>query len=245
MGAEIDALETKLKALSEVLAQNTDHASDDNTEREKVLEEAKRLEEQRDVLVAKVTDQHVVKSMRFKLAKLRRKKRWRVRHIKKLRAVRDDAPRKREEMHKKIDQWRADRLAKEGKAKEEAKLDKQLQKHLNEIAVARKKRQDKVKLIERLQKLQSLRREKAKKKGHVFPEEDDQFFSRIQRETESLQLTVAGLQGDAGVTHAASTPVESDVEVDEKKETKNVPVVDPVHAYYYQAETVKGLVKIR
>jgi hypothetical protein len=41
-------------------------------------------------------------------------------------------------------------------------------------------------LVERLQLLRNLRREKAKRAGHFFPQEDDEFFEKVKEANEKL-----------------------------------------------------------
>ncbi|CAG8537798.1 15361_t:CDS:2 [Funneliformis caledonium] len=105
-------------------------------------------------------DQQFIEKVKLKISKIRRHKRWRVKHIKKLQSVRDERQRRRETLHKTIDEWRTEWIAKE-------------------LA------------LKRVKKLRDLRRERLKREGHFFPEEDDEFFNRIASLNDAMKVEEA------------------------------------------------------
>ncbi|CAI2175179.1 10401_t:CDS:2 [Funneliformis geosporum] len=150
-------------------------------------------------------DQQFIEKVKFKLSKTRRHK--------KLQSVRDERQRRRETLHKTIDEWRTEWIAKE-------------------LALKR---------VKKVKKLRDLRRERLKREGHFFPEEDDEFFNRISTLNDAMKVEEARLnqERDAAAEHKRNEAMDAGMKERERER-------DPVYEYWHQAEfDLDNLVSIR
>ncbi|KAK9766857.1 hypothetical protein K7432_003753 [Basidiobolus ranarum] len=115
-----------------------------------------------------LTNPKETERLKLKIAKRQRHKNWRKKHIKKLQTVRDERQRRRETLHKDIDEWRAEWLEKDTILKEEAARKFEADSKVEQVELKRNKHKDLTDLLKEIQKLRDLRRDKMKKEGIVI-----------------------------------------------------------------------------
>ncbi|ORX78559.1 hypothetical protein K493DRAFT_321195 [Basidiobolus meristosporus CBS 931.73] len=211
--------------------------ADDWEKRRLELEELKsQIRESLDSLTSSPKE---LERLKQKIAKRERHKKWRRRHIKKLQAVRDERQRKRETLHKDIDEWRAEWLEKDKVTKEEAVRKLKADTKVEQVEQKRNKHKDLTELLKEMLKLRDLRREKLKKEGHYFPEQEDPFFDQIRQLDEAIQQE--GKQLEDATTEANESKRKEAIEARMKERG-----TDSIFEYYHQAKfDLDNLVHIR
>ncbi|CAJ0828435.1 11151_t:CDS:2 [Entrophospora sp. SA101] len=97
------------------------------------------------------------------------------------------------------------------------------------------------KILEKVRQLRDLRRERFKREGHFFPEEDDEFFNRIASLNDVMNEEEARLdqERDAAAEHKRNETIDAGMKERERER-------DPVYEYWHQAEIdLDSLVSIR
>ncbi|KND01999.1 uncharacterized protein SPPG_02505 [Spizellomyces punctatus DAOM BR117] len=176
-------------------------------------------------LLAKVTNKDVLRNVKYRLGKLRRKKRWQEKRQKTLREIREERLRNRERLHEETDLWLARRRAEEAQLLDDAEHAKQLEQKIKDARIAKRKHEDIVSLLQALERLRNLRRDKAKKAGEVFPEEDDEFFRMVE---EQSTATVGGDEHE-------STP----------QEDEEAPSIRIVRPSGFEVRDIDDLIRVR
>ncbi|KAJ3086237.1 hypothetical protein HK102_013374 [Quaeritorhiza haematococci] len=182
----VKRLQERLQAIAESLEERKDMVGEE--ESKKLKQESEDIQKEVDEIMSTIESDEVVRAIKFKIAKAARKRRWRKRHIKKLQKRRDEKKKLRESLNRDIDKWRAEWIRQEQERQEEAKKKEEVQACIQRAKSLQAKHQELKTLIEKLQTLRNLRREKAKKEGLFFPEEDDEFFEKIKRLNEAMVL---------------------------------------------------------
>ncbi|RIA89172.1 hypothetical protein C1645_825195 [Glomus cerebriforme] len=188
-----------------------------------------------------LTDQKFIEKMKLKLSKIRRHQKWRTKHIKKLQSVRDERQRRRETLHKTIDEWRTEWIAKELALKREQARKEEAEKRVQEAEAKKSEHKELTKLLEKVKKLRDLRRERLKREGHFFPEEDDEFFNKIASLNDAMKVEEARLdqERNAAAEHKRNEAMDAGMKERERER-------DPVYEYWHQAEfDLDNLVLIR
>ncbi|GBB85043.1 hypothetical protein RclHR1_11610003 [Rhizophagus clarus] len=187
------------------------------------------------------TDQKYIEKIKLKLSKVRRHQKWRKKHIKKLQSVRDERQRRRETLHKTIDEWRTEWIAKELALKREQARKEEAEKRVQEAEAKKSEHKELTKLLEKVKKLRDLRRERLKREGHFFPEEDDEFFNKIASLNDVMKVEEARLdqERNAAAEHKRNEAMNAGMKERERER-------DPVYEYWHQAEfDLDNLVLIR
>ncbi|KAL1916301.1 uncharacterized protein VTP21DRAFT_5918 [Calcarisporiella thermophila] len=125
-------------------------------------------------------DERIMKRLYRKIKKIRRHKIWYTRR-RKIRQAQREANRKL------IDQWIIETRTKENEAMRLKALEKERETQKRITANRERRTMVLLKKIEKLKKLKALRRERSKREGHFFPEEDDEFFFRVQLLSEQMR----------------------------------------------------------
>ncbi|KAF9429995.1 hypothetical protein BGZ94_008726 [Podila epigama] len=147
--------------------------------------EAKRCKADLMALHAKLTPENLLTAAR-KAKRAAKHKRWKQKKIKEMQAYRDNTEQRRLELHAAIDKKWARKLERERK-KAKRQLEKDEQRAKTEQKRQRKREEKQMSLlVQRLSQLRVLRRERLKREGHFFPEEDQEFYERIRRQEEEL-----------------------------------------------------------
>jgi len=97
------------------------------------------------------------------------------------------------------------------------------------------------KLLEKVKQLRDLRRERLKREGHFFPEEDDEFFNRIASLNDAMKEEEARLdqERDAAAEHKRNETIDAGMK---KREYER----NSVYEYWHQAEIdLDSLISIR
>ncbi|KAF9338155.1 hypothetical protein BG006_009530 [Podila minutissima] len=99
---------------------------------------------------------------------------------------RDNTESRREKLHAEIDKKWAKKLAREKEIEE--RRSRQEETRLKELKEAQAALTEKrlLSLVQKLDQLRMLRRERLKREGHFFPEEDQEFYERIQQQEQGL-----------------------------------------------------------
>ncbi|KAG0006006.1 hypothetical protein BGZ79_010654 [Entomortierella chlamydospora] len=154
---------------------------------------AKRLKEELENLNANLTPERLAVVAK-KITKALKRKEWKKRRITKMQEYRDTTEERRRKLNAEIDR-KCEKILARDKKKEKRKLAKQVAKQerrQERRQEARKIAQGKqtVALVQKLQRLKTLRRERMKRAGHFFPEEDNEFFERIHKAEEALKQPI-------------------------------------------------------
>ncbi|RUS26782.1 hypothetical protein BC938DRAFT_484123 [Jimgerdemannia flammicorona] len=209
------------------------------------VEKAEAAKKEMETILAQFAGPTALTELRRKLSKIRRHKKWQKKHIKKLQSVRDERERRRETLHKDIDDWRAEWIAMEAVRKQEEARKKEAEKVVQEAEANKNKHRDLTRLLEKVQKLRDLRREKMKREGHFFPGEDDEFFNRIRALNDALKLEEQRL--DRATTEATETHLQQAIERERERELEREEQPrDAATGYWLQAELdLRALVAVR
>ncbi|RIB07804.1 hypothetical protein C2G38_397612 [Gigaspora rosea] len=176
-----------------------------------------------------------------KIARAETAKKWRKKHIKKLQMVRDERQRRRETLHKTIDEWRTEWIAKELALKREQARKREAEKRVQEAEANRSKHRELSKLLDKVKKLRDLRRERLKREGHFFPEEDDEFFNKVASLNDVMKIEEARLDQERNAAAEHKRNEAMDVVMKEREKER-----DPVYEYWHQAEfDIDNLILIR
>ncbi|TPX63992.1 hypothetical protein SpCBS45565_g06185 [Spizellomyces sp. 'palustris'] len=176
-------------------------------------------------LLIKVSDKDMLRNVKYRLGKLRRKKRWQEKRQKALRESREERLRNRERLHEETDLWLARRRAEEAQLLDDAEHAKQFERKIKEARIDQRKHEDLVLLLQALKRLRNLRRDKAKKAGEVFPEEDDEFFRMVE---EQSTATVGGNEPEST-----------------SREVEDAPSVRIVRPSGFEVTDIDGLIRVR
>ncbi|CAG8590080.1 10028_t:CDS:2, partial [Scutellospora calospora] len=178
-------------------------------------------------------EQKFVDNLKLRLSKINRHK--------KLQMVRDERQRRRETLHKTIDEWRTEWIAKELALKREQARRREAEKRVQEAEANRNKHRELSKLLEKVKKLRDLRRERLKREGHFFPEEDDEFFNKVASLNDVMKIEEARLDEERNAAAEHKRNEAMDVGMKEREKER-----DPVYEYWHQAEfDIDDLISIR
>ncbi|CAG8449086.1 7103_t:CDS:2 [Acaulospora colombiana] len=168
-------------------------------------------------------------------------KKWNKKHIKKLQAVRDQRQLQRETLHKTIDKWRTEWIAKEIAMKREQSRKEEAEKRVQEAEANKSKHKELSKLLEKVKRLRDLRRERLKREGHFFPEEDDEFFNKIASLNDAMKIEEERLDQERNAAAEHKRNEAMDAGMKERARER-----DPTYEYWHQAEfDIDNLVLIR
>ncbi|KAF9390663.1 hypothetical protein CPB97_008726 [Podila verticillata] len=148
-------------------------------------QEADRCKTELSTLQAKLTPENFLTVAR-KVKKAQKHKIWEQKKIKEMQEYRDSTESRREKLHAEIDKKWARKLAREKeKAKLQSRQERTRLQKLKEAQVVLKEKKL-LTLVQKLDQLRMLRRERLKREGHFFPEEDQEFYNRIQQQEQGL-----------------------------------------------------------
>ncbi|KAF0511888.1 u11/u12 small nuclear ribonucleoprotein 59 kda protein [Gigaspora margarita] len=231
----LENLEAKIEELKEV-RESSKH--EEWTEKIARVETAKKT---LDTNMQTLLEQKFVDNLKLRLSKINRHKKWRKKHIKKLQMVRDERQRRRETLHKTIDEWRTEWIAKELALKREQARRREAEKRVQEAEANRSKHRELSKLLEKVKKLRDLRRDRLKREGHFFPEEDDEFFNKVASLNDVMKIEEARLDQERNAAAEHKRNEAMDVVMKEREKER-----DPVYEYWHQAEfDIDNLISIR
>ncbi|CAG8784855.1 5357_t:CDS:2, partial [Racocetra persica] len=153
----------------------------------------------------------------------------------------DERQRRRETLHKTIDEWRTEWIAKELALKREQARKREAEKRVQEAEANRSKHRELSKLLEKVKKLRDLRRDRLKREGHFFPEEDDEFFNKVASLNDVMKIEEARLDQERNAAAEHKRNEAMDVGMKEREKER-----DPVYEYWHQAEfDIDNLISIR
>ncbi|KAF9102951.1 hypothetical protein BGX27_010799 [Mortierella sp. AM989] len=152
------------------------------------IQNAERLKRELESLQADLTPEKL-RTVRRKMVKASKRKEWKKRRITQMQEYRDTTEERRQKLNAEIDRNREKTLTRDMK-KEKKKQARRAanQERRQEI---RKKAQDNqvATLLHKLQRLKTLRRDRMKREGHFFPEEGNEFFEKIRKAEEALNIS--------------------------------------------------------
>ncbi|CAG8519961.1 4260_t:CDS:2 [Ambispora leptoticha] len=179
--------------------------------------------------------------LKQKISKIQRHKKWQKQHIKKLQNVRDERRRRRETLHKTIDEWRTEWIAKELAFKREQARKENAEKRVEEAEANKNRHKEMSKLLEKVKKLRDLRRERLKREGHFFPEEDNEFFNKVASLNDAMKIEEERLERERNAAAEQKRKEAMDAGMKERERER-----DPLYEYWHQAEfDLDNLVSIR
>ncbi|CAG8456135.1 7095_t:CDS:2 [Ambispora gerdemannii] len=179
--------------------------------------------------------------LKQKISKIRRHKKWQKQHIKKLQNVRDERRRRRETLHKTIDEWRTEWIAKELAFKREQARKENAEKRVEEAEANKNRHKELSRLLEQVKKLRDLRRERLKREGHFFPEEDNEFFNKVASLNDAMKIEEERLEKERNAAAEQKRDEAMDAGMKERERER-----DPLYEYWHQAEfDLDNLVSIR
>ncbi|CAG8703907.1 12130_t:CDS:2, partial [Acaulospora morrowiae] len=191
--------------------------------------------------LAFIFDKKFVDKMKMKLSKSRRHKKWNKKHIRGLQDVRDQRQLQRETLHKTIDKWRTEWIAKEIAMKREQSRKEEAEKRVQKAEANKSKHRELSRLLEKVKKLRDLRRERLKREGHFFPEEDDEFFNKIASLNDAMKIEEERLDQERNAAAEHKRNEAMDAGMKERARER-----DPIYEYWHQAEfDIDNLVLIR
>ncbi|CAG8561519.1 7559_t:CDS:2 [Paraglomus brasilianum] len=192
-------------------------------------------------LISELSDPLFINRLKKKLSKIRRHKKWRTCHVKRLQSVRDERQRRRETLHKLIDEWRTEWIAKELASKREQARRNEAIKRVEAADQKKLRHRELTQLLEKVGKLRDIRRERLKREGHFFPEEDNEFFSRVASLSNAMKIEQERL--DKEHLQAVQNKREEGIEEGMKKQERER---DLCYEYWHQAEMeIDCLVAVR
>ncbi|KAG9296884.1 hypothetical protein G9A89_006839 [Geosiphon pyriformis] len=191
--------------------------------------------------ISEISNEKFKNKLKQKLSKIRRHKKWQKKHIKKLQMVRDERRRRRETLHKTIDEWRTEWIAKELAFKREQARKENAEKRVEEAEAKKTQHKELSTILEKVKKLRDLRRQRLKREGHFFPEEDDEFFNKVASLNDVMKIEEERLEKERDAAAKLKRNEAMDAGMKERDRER-----DPLFEYWHQAEFhLDNLVSIR
>ncbi|CAG8444201.1 9164_t:CDS:2 [Diversispora eburnea] len=231
----------ELERLKEALEELKNSKNAESQEWKSLSEKFEKTKAEFESNISFIFDRKFIDNTKAKLAKNRRHKKWNKKHIKKLQEVRDQRQRQRETLHKTIDKWRTEWIAKDLAMKREQIRKNEADRRVQEAEAKKNRHKELSKLLEKVKKLRDIRRDRLKREGHFFPEEDDEFFNKIASLNDAMKIEEERLDQERNAAAEQKRNEAMHAGMKERERER-----DPTYEYWHQAEfDIDNLVSIR